>query len=98
MVSQPLQEVPSDNNEDEDFEENDFEDEQEQEKPVKVAEKTEKKQVTEEKLKMIDNKISMLQDNGIFRFELLAELKEIRTALTIIAGSLVGLTENGKNE
>lgn len=44
----------------------------------------------------LNQQIDALQNNGVFRLEMLAQLEEIKRALTIIAGVLVDLTDGKK--
>lgn len=68
---------------------------QEKEVEIKVNPKNTEDQTNINQQKLIIQQIEALQNNGVFRLEVLGQLTEIKEALTIIAGSIVDLT--GKN-
>jgi len=67
----------------------------EEEKPVEVEEKQDADVPVDQRIAM---EIEMLQNNGRYRVEMLHQLQEINKALIVIAGSLVDLSENGKEK
>ena len=82
--------------EDEDFDEEFQEDPTTEEKTVEksVNSKNIKSSEDQANTTSIIQQIDALQNNGVFRLELLSQLNEIKQALVIIAGQLVDL--NGK--
>ena len=71
------------------------------EKPVEVSTNAEKPvEKIDPKIEEVNNQIKreieMLQNEGLYRFELLHKLQEINKALVVMAGVMVDLA--GKNE
>jgi len=88
--------VPEENLEDFD-DEYDEDDEEIEESPTPKAENSPKtQQIDTEEIKRIQETISSLHDNGVFRLELLNNFQQINKNLTIITGILLELTGYGK--
>jgi len=84
--------------EDEDEEDNEEEQEEqvvEVKRPSVKPKRPEIKQEETDHVSQVQMEIELLQNNGRFRVELLHRLDEINRALTIVAGVLVQLAENG---
>ena len=84
------EEIPISNEENEEFEEEDGEMPINEEKPAVISQE----QATEGK-KQAQQQIMLLQDNGIYRLQMLNQLQEINKALVVIAGILADFP-NGK--
>ena len=102
QVSKPATK-PAPVEEDDGYNEEDEEEEQEtvtetpkaEEKAVesKVNPKNkESKQITEDQQKAIIQQIEALQNNGVYRIEMLGALDEIKKTLVVIAGTLVNIS------
>ena len=52
----------------------------------------ESKQITEDQQKAIIQQIEALQNNGVYRIEMLGALDEIKKTLVVIAGTLVNIS------
>jgi hypothetical protein len=87
----------SEDEEDNEEEEDNQEVEQvvEEKRPSVKPKRPEIKQEETDHVSQVQMEIELLQNNGRFRVELLHRLDEINRALTIVAGVLVQLAENG---
>ena len=91
------EETPIEEEEDEEDDEEE-EVEQTQEKPVvKVKPKLDPQEEEKRRIaRQVEMEIELLQNTGRYRVELLHRLDEITRALSVVAGVLVELTDNGK--
>lgn len=93
----PQKEVEKEEDFDEDFDEEEEKPKKEEKPPVKaVKEVSEASETSKQQNILMD--IARLQDNGVFRIELLHQLNEMNRALTVIAGVLVEISGNGKEK
>jgi CHASE3 domain sensor protein len=86
----------TDEDEDDEELEEDFEQEEETPKVQKQETKETPKKVDDAEIKQIQDTISSLHDNGVFRLELLNNLQQINNNMRVIAGVLLEISGYGK--